>query len=80
MHAHHSPRTLAFVGVATLAAMLLLAWFTVVVQEAQTRGQHRRAYQQMTGHIMVSGETEQRVTTGRRLPLRSEPLTVAQRQ
>ena len=80
MHAHHSPRTLAFVGVATLAAMLLLAWFTVVVQQAQTRGQHRRAYQQMTGHIMVSGETEQRVTTGRRLPLRAEPLTVAQRQ
>ena len=80
MHAHHSPRTLAFVGIATLAALLLLSWFTVVVQEAQTRGQHRRAYQQMTGHIMVSGETEQRMSTGRRLPLRAEPLTVAQRQ
>ena len=80
MHAHHSPRTLAFVGIATLAAVLLLAWFTVVVQQAQTRGQHRRAYQQMTGHIMVSGETEQRMTTGRRLPLRAEPVTVAQRQ
>lgn len=80
MHAAYTPRTLAFVGIATLAAVMLLAWFTLVVQQAQTRGQHRRAYQQLTGHIMVNGEIEQRAATGRRLPLRAEPLTVAQRQ
>lgn len=80
MHPAQTPRTLAFVGIATLAALLLLAWFTVVVQQAQTRGQHRRAYQQMTGHIMVSAETEQRKSAGRRLALRAEPLTVAQSQ
>ena len=47
MHAHHAPRTLASVGIATLAALLLLAWFTLVVQEAQTHVQafHQRGCQ-----------------------------------
>ena len=80
MPAARTPQTLVFSGIATLAALMLLVWFTVIVQQAQTRGQHRLAYQKLTGHIMVSDETEKRVTTGRRLALRAEPLTVAQRQ
>ena len=80
MHAAQTPRTVAFIGIATLAALVLLVWFTVVVQQAQTRGKHRLAYQQLTGHIMVSDPAEQRATPGRRPPLRAEPLKVAQRQ
>ena len=79
MHAAYTPRTLAFVGIATLAAVMLLAWFTVIVQQAQTRGQHRRAYQQMTGQIMVSVEPEQRAVAGRRVPVRADPMALAQR-
>ena len=53
MHAAPSPRTAALLGIATLAVVAMLVAFAIVVQQAQTRGQHRRAYQQLTGHIMV---------------------------
>ena len=55
MHRARNPRAraLAFTGTAIVAAVALLVWFTVIVQQAQTRGQHRRAYQQLTGEIMM---------------------------
>ena len=44
----------------------MLVAFTIVVQQAQTRGQHRRAYQQLTGHIMVGNEDAPPVAMARR--------------
>ena len=79
MHAAKIPRTVAFVGLAMLAALVLLVWFTVVVQQAETRGQHRRAYQQMTGQIMKNVEPEQVAVAGRRVPMRADPMVLPQR-
>ena len=66
MHAAPSPPSAAFVGIATLAAAAMLVAFAVVVQQAQTRGEHRRAYQQLTGHIMVGTEDSAPVSIARR--------------
>lgn len=66
MHAAPSPRSAAFVAIATLAVVAMLVAFTIVVQQAQTRGQHRRAYQQLTGHIMVGNEDAPPVAMARR--------------
>ena len=67
---HHarrpSPRSAAFVGIAMLAVLAMLVAFAIVVQQAQTRGEHRRAYQQLTGHIMVGTEDAAPVSTARR--------------
>lgn len=56
MHPAPRSRSAAFVAVAALAVVAMLAAFTLVVKQAETRGQHRRAYQQLTGHIMVGTE------------------------
>lgn len=53
MRAARTPRSVVFGATALVIALALLVWFTVVVQQAQTRGQHRLAYQQMTGEIMM---------------------------
>ena len=69
MHAAPNPRSTAFVGIATLAVLAVLAMlvaFAIVVQQAQTRGEHRRAYQQLTGHIMVGTEDAAPVSISRR--------------
>ena len=66
MHAAPHPSSAAFVGIATLAAAAMLVAFAVVVQQAQTRGEHRRAYQQLTGHIMVGTEDAAPVSIARR--------------
>jgi|GEM_PF-6035596 len=66
MNAARSPRSAVIVGIATLVAMVLLVIFAIVVQQAETRGQHRRAYQQLTGYIMVGAETALPVSTARR--------------
>ena len=66
MHAAPSPKSAAFVGIATLAAAAMLVAFAVVVQQAQTRGEHRRAYQQLTGQIMVGTENTATDTIARR--------------
>ena len=66
MHAALSPRSAAFVGIAMLAVVAMLVAFAIVVQQAQTRGEHRRAYQQLTGHIMVGTEDAAPVSTARR--------------
>ena len=49
-------RLAVLIGIATLGVAMLVV-FTVVVQQAETRGQQRRAYQQQTGHIMVGTES-----------------------
>ena len=66
MHAAPSPTSAAFVGIASLAAAAMLVAFAVVVQQAQTRGEHRRAYQQLTGQIMVGTENAATDTIARR--------------
>ena len=66
MHAALSPRSAAFVGIAMLAVVAMLVAFAIVVQQAQTRGEHRRAYQQLTGHIMVGAEDAAPVSVSRR--------------
>ena len=66
MHAAPSPKSAAFVGIATLAAAAMLVAFAVVVQQAQTRGEHRRAYQQLTGQIMVGTENAATESIARR--------------
>ena len=65
MRAGHSPRSMALVGTAIVTAAALLAWFTVIVKQAETRGQHRRAYQQQTGEIMMPLHANGRHNTGR---------------
>ena len=66
MHAAPSPKSAAFVGIATLAEAAMLVAFAVVVQQAQTRGEHRRAYQQLTGQIMVGTENAATESIARR--------------
>lgn len=75
------PRSVAFVGTAVVTAVALLVWFTVIVQQAHTRGQHRRAYQQLTGEIMMPVQTEGRRSAGRGQNAKQNgaPLSVAQR-
>ena len=73
-------RSAAFVGTAVVASAMLLVWFAVIVYQAQTRGQHRRAYQQLTGEIMVPMHADGRRNTSRHLNARQDksPLAVAQ--
>ncbi len=66
MHAAPSRRFAVFVSIATLALLAMLVAFTLVVLKAEARGQHRRAYQQLTGHIMVGTEDALPVSTARR--------------
>ena len=66
MRVAYGPRSAVFAGIATLAVLAMLVAFAVVVQQAQTRGEHRRAYQQMTGHIMVGTEDATPVATSSR--------------
>lgn len=66
MRAAPSTRSAALAGIATLAVVAMLVAFILVVQQAQTRGQHRRAYQQLTGHIMVGTEDALPVSVARR--------------
>ena len=66
MHAAPSPRSAAFVGIAILAVVAMLVAFAIVVQQAQSRGEHRRVYQQLTGHIMVGTEDAAPVSIARR--------------
>ncbi len=69
MHAASSPRSavvLGFIGIATLAVVAMLVAFTLVVLQAEARGQHRRAYQQLTGHIMINAEDALPVSVARR--------------
>ena len=84
MRIAYNSRSVAFIGTAMVASVVLLVWFTVVVHQAQTRGQQRRAYQQLTGEIMVPVQAEGRREglrgTSRRLNAKQDksPLTVAQ--
>ena len=64
MRRAQNPRSTAFAGSALVASVALLVWFTVIVQQAQTRGQHRRAYQQLTGEIMMQVPAEARRSSG----------------
>ena len=66
MRAAPSTRSAALAGIATLAVVAMLVAFILVVQQAQARGQHRRAYQQLTGHIMVGTEDALPVSVARR--------------
>lgn len=66
MRAAPSTRSAALAGIATLAVLAMLVAFILVVQQAQARGQHRRAYQQLTGHIMVGTEDALPVSVARR--------------
>ena len=66
MRAAPSTRSAALAGIATLAVLAMLVAFILVVQQAQERGQHRRAYQQLTGHIMVGTEDALPVSVARR--------------
>lgn len=66
MRTARTPRTVVFGATALVIAVALLVWFTVIVQQAQTRGQHRRAYQQMTGAIMVPLQADARPSANRR--------------
>lgn len=77
MRAAHSPRSLTFVSAALLVAVALLAWFTVIVKQAETRGQHRRAYQQLTGEIMMPLQADGRRAVGRKLSAKQEALAIA---
>lgn len=83
MHSARNPRAraLAFTGTAIVAAVALLVWFTVIVQQAQTRGQHRRAYQQLTGEIMMPLQADGRQSTGGRHDAKQKlaALALAQR-
>ena len=58
-------RLAMLIGIATLVVAMLVV-FTVVVQQAETRGQSRRAYQQLTGHIMIGDQDAPPVSTARR--------------
>ena len=84
MRIAHNPRSVAFVAIAMVTSVALLVWFTVIVNEAQTRAQQRRAYQLLTGEIMVPVQTEGHReglrSTSRRLNAKQDksPLTVAQ--
>ena len=71
------PKSAAFVGTAVLAAVALLAWFTVIVQQAHTRGEHRRAYQQLTGEIMMPVQTDGRRNAGRRQNAKNAGATLS---
>lgn len=66
MRAAPSTRSAALAGIATLAVVAMLVAFILVVQQAQERGHHRRAYQQLTGHIMVGTEDALPVSVARR--------------
>ena len=78
MRAAHSPRSMALVGTAIVTATVLLVWFTVIVKQAETRGQHRRSYQQQTGEIMMPLHADGRHNTGRQ-NRKPQPTAVAQR-
>ena len=83
MHSARNPRAraLAFTGTAIVAAVALLVWFTVIVQQAQTRGQHRRAYQQLTGEIMMPLQADRRQSAAGQHDAKQElaALALAQR-
>ena len=49
-----------------LAGFAMLVAFAIIVQQAQTRGEHRRAYQALTGHIMVGTVDAAPVAVARR--------------
>ena len=71
------PKSVAFVGTAAVAAVALLVWFTVIVQQAHTRGEHRRAYQQLTGEIMMPVQTDGRRNAGRRQNAKNAGATLS---
>lgn len=77
MRATHSPRSRTFAAAALLIAVALLAWFTVIVKQAETRGQHRRAYQQLTGEIMMPLQADGRRSVGRKPSAKQEATATA---
>lgn len=79
MRPRRNPRSLALIGAAVLVSIALLAWFTVIVKQADTRGQHRRAYQQLTGEIMMPLQADGRRSAGHKLSTKQEALALAQR-